>query len=62
MLNSLQEKFKPILKEEVAMKEYLKKHLEAYTELDFTSYDNVNIIKEVLEFKKRIRDGLETIK
>jgi len=44
------------------MKEYLKKNLEAYTETDFTSYDNINIIKEVLEFKNRIRDGLETIK
>jgi hypothetical protein len=32
MLNNLEEKIKPIQKEEVMMKEYLKKHLEAYTE------------------------------
>jgi hypothetical protein len=32
MLNSLEEKLKPIQIEEAAMKEYLKKHLEAYTE------------------------------
>lgn len=44
------------------MKLYQKDHLEAYKESDIFSFDNVVIVKEILDFKQKIKSAFLKLK